>query len=335
MSLTVLLLIAGPQFCSACCDEVTLRAVNDRVRKKPRDPAPCDRKGVTYDLFEIHCHCTVQCTYKLRQRVPDIVTLVAESRLKLQSLGHKHSSSFLFNKLLPHRQNPNRFGGKHVLQFIFAGVPICCELWCQLYGLQSTDSRIKKILAQLRNGSSAWKCDNSATKIGTGWRGNWCRAWCRKHIKKFAEFDPCKLTASLDPDALETRHMIYQDDWNRRPEGSRPGQPLKISRFTDHWRAQKEEGYVQAGVTFQVKKRPPRSGFTCTICQKIMDLRRDSTSLAAREALTFELKQHLQQVVAIRHHFTDYTRALTLLSFVSGERGSTSVCGHHSEGTTT
>ena len=38
---------------------------------------------------------------------------------------------------------------------------------------------------------------------------------------------------------------------------------------------------------------------------------RDSTSLTARKELTFELKQHLQQVLAIRHHFTDCTLAHT------------------------
>ena len=121
-------------------------------------------------------------------------------------------------------------------------------------------------------------------------------------LKKFAEFDPTKLTAALDPDPLEVRHMIYKSDWGRRPKGSRPGLPLEMSRFTDHWKDQKEEGYVESGVTYKVTTRPPRSGFTCSICQKIMDQRRNATSRTAREELSFKLRQHLQQVVSIPHY---------------------------------
>ena len=254
----------------------------------------------------MHCRCIeVQCAYKLRQRVPDIVTLIAESRAKLHSLGHKQSSSFLFNKLLPLRQNPKIDGGKHVVNFAFAGVPICCELWCQLYGLTSSDSRIKKLLSQLRKGCSLWNCDNSGPKTGKGgWRGALCRAWCRTHIKKFAEFDPTKLTAALDPLPVEARHMMYKTDWSARATGSRAGEPLKLSRFFDHWKAQMQEGYVEAGIKYKVKMRPPRSGFTCSVCQMLMDKRRNATSRAAREELSFKLKQHLQQVIAcgVLHH---------------------------------
>ena len=288
--------------CSAEPDAVRLGAVNAHVcKKKERPPVECSRKCVTHELFTMHCHCEVQCTYKLRQRVPDIVTLIVEAREKLISLGHKQSPSFLFNELVvPLRQNPRLPGGKHVVNFVFAGVPICCELWCQLYGLKSTDSRIKKMLAQLRKGCSAWNCDDSEPKTGKGgWRGVLCRAWCRTHIKKFAEFDPTKLTAALDPNPVEVRHMIYKADWSARATGSRAGPPLKLSRFTDHWNAQMKDGYVEAGVKYEVKTRPPRSGFTCSICQILMDKRRNATSRTAREELSFQLKQHLQQVVSL------------------------------------
>ena len=249
----------------------------------------------------MHCHCDIQCAYHLRQRVPDIVTLIAEAREQLRELGHKQSSSFLFNELVSLRQNPRVAGGKHVVNFAFAGVPICCELWCQIYGLKSTDSRIKKLLAQLRKGCSEWKCDVSKSKGTAGWRGDLCRAWCRRHIKKFAEFDPVKMTAALDPVPVEARHMIYKNDWSRRcaepPDNlTHSGEPLQLSRFTDHWNDQMKEGYVEAGVHYDVKTRPPRSGFTCSICQMLMNKRINSTSRTAREELSFKLNQHLQQV---------------------------------------
>ena len=137
-------------------------------RNKPRPPVARTRKCVSEEIFAMHCQCPVQCTYTLRQRVPDYVTLIIEARQKLHSLGNKHSSNFLFNELLPLRQSPAVHGGKHIVKFAFAGVPICCELWCQLYGLSATDSRIKKLLAQLRKGCSTWNSNDGEFCVARG-----------------------------------------------------------------------------------------------------------------------------------------------------------------------
>ena len=88
-----------------------------------------------------------------------------------------------------------------------------------------------------------------------GWRGEWCRAWCRRFVKTNAEFDPTKMTASVDPEATEARHMLYTRDWERRPAGSKQGLPLKISRFSDVWKEVVSQGYTEGGSTFQIKVR--------------------------------------------------------------------------------
>ena len=241
------------------------------------------------------CSCKTKCSFVLHTKVVDIVDLVKDARETLLQCGHINSSSFLFNKLLARRE---LCGDKHVVRFEFGGIRICGDVWCQLHGLRLHDSRMKRVLASLREGAKEWASFKSAARNNKkrGWRGAWCEAWMRRHVKKFADFNPVNRTAQLDPDALETRHVMYAIDWARRAVGSRPGPAIKFSRFNDLWKDLLKIGYIEEGVTYQVTLRKPRSGFTCTICQTLIDLRRRAAGQSAKQSLTFELLQHLQQV---------------------------------------
>lgn len=248
------------------------------------------------------CKCTTKCSFTLHTKVLSVVDLIKDSRTALQRCGHTKSSAYIFDKLLARRELCDN---KHVVRFEFGGVSICGDVWCKLHGLRLHDSRMKRVLASLRAGDSVWV--SSTSKAGSnldkkrGWRGMWCSAWMRRHVKKFADFNPVNLTASLDPDALETRHILYQIDWHRRPSGSRAGTALQFSRFTDLWRDMVQAGYTEGGKTYAVVKRKPRSGFSCNICQLLMERRRQARGETAKQSITHELHQHLQQVYAHTH----------------------------------
>ena len=163
---------------------------------------------------------------------------------------------------------------------------------------------MKQVLASLRRGDQEWK-RTAEHKQRRGWRGVACKAWMRRHIKKLADFNPVKKTASLDPEALETRHMLYTTEWGQRAPGAKVGEPIKKSRFAEIWSEVCKCGYVEDGNIFQVVIRPPRSGFMCTICQTLMDKRKKSTSQTEREHISFELQQHLQQAREAREAYAD------------------------------
>ena len=306
----------GVRFCRAAeesviAEPVIAEPVIARNHRETRDPASYDRNTVAAEILLMQCDCEVRCAFKLQHRIQDIVERVVDARLILHSAGHKHSTATLFNKLLPLRTPPKCCGGKHIVHFMFAGITVCCKTWCALHGLSQDDSRMKQLLSQLRKGNVQWMPKSCRVDSQRGWRGEWCRAWFRRHVKKFAEFNPVKQTASLDPEALETRHMLYQADWRRRPTGSRKGSALSFSRFCDIWKESRDAGYVEGEVTFKIQTRPPRSGFTCSICQKIMDKRRQATTATEKEELTFRLKQHLQQVTTYLTHHLTFTNKMT------------------------
>ena len=170
--------------------------------------------------------------------------------------------------------------------------------------MTSSDSRIKQVLAALRRGDHEWV--HKGARSGRGWRGDWCRAWMRNHVKKFADFNPTTRTANLDPDALEVRHLLYVMDWRQRAPSARPGPAIKFSRFAELWEMVKTDGYVHKGETFQIKIRPPRSGFTCDICQKLFSLRRNSSTQSEKNDITHQLRQHLQQAREARDSYADH-----------------------------
>ena len=269
-----------------------------RPRKRARPLATTDGHSVASEILAMTCACKTRCSFVLHTKVADIVDLVKDARETLQKCGHTNSSSFLFNKLLARRELR---GAKHVLCFDFGGTRICGDVWCQLHGLRLHDSRIKRVMASLREGAREWASFKSATRRDKkrGWRGAWCEAWMRRHVKKFADFNPGTRTAQLDPDALETRHLLYSIDWVRRAVGSRSGSSVKFSRFNDLWKDICKIGYIEEGVTYQIAIRKPRSGFTCTICQTLIDVRRRAAGQSAKQSIAFELLQHLQQVRAM------------------------------------
>lgn len=140
---------------------------------------------------------------------------------------------------------------------------------------------------------------------GRGWRGDLCRAWMRTHIKKMADFNPVKLTASLDPDPIELRHTLYKIDWSRRPAGSKSGEALLFTRFCQLWKEVCGVGYVEDGETYTIKIRPPRSGFTCDICQKLMAKKRKASTQSEKDSISHQIRQHLQQAREAREAYAD------------------------------
>ena len=242
------------------------------------------------------CKCSAQCSFVLHTKVAGIVDRVKDGRHCLHQCGHTKSTDFLFNKLLHTRE---LHGDKYVVHFRFGGVDICGDVWCKLYGLRLQDSRMKRVLARLREGASEWVSSSSNKRGRRGWRGCWCSSWMREHVQKFADFNPSSRTAALDPDALETRHLLYMLDWDRR-RGTRTGGALQFSRFNDLWREMMTAGYIEEGVKYDIVIRKPRSGFTCTICQLLMDRRRRAHGRTAKQSITHELYQHLQQVRTVQ-----------------------------------
>lgn len=199
----------------------------------------------------------MNCGFTLRTQVLDIVQRVIDARFELQISKREHETETLFNKLLQTTRAPSSTGGKHVVNFVFAGIPVCSRIWCKLHGLSTDDSRMKRVLASLRRGEQMWMARPDINKR-RGWRGNLAKAWMRRHIKKTADFDPVKSIAYLDPEPVEVRHMLYTLDWGQRASGSRDGKPIRKSRFATLWKEVMKEGYTEEGETFAVVIRPPR-----------------------------------------------------------------------------
>ena len=293
--------------CSEECSEewpTSPPASTRKPRKRARSPATRNNKSVSAELLAMECSptCTCApagstCSFNLRSSIPMIVQLIVDARATLHQAGRAHSSEHLFNQLLSSRQAVLGVAGKYRLHFPFAAVPVCSKVWCELHGLRVTDSRVKRVFAALRKGDTTWEGKANRSTGGRGWRGAWCGSWCRDHVKKFAEFNPATMEASLDPEPLEVRHMLYVSDFKRRVRGSRPGSHLQFSRFAEIWKDFFEDGYTDSGQTFKLGLRKPRSGFSCNLCQMLMALRRKATTRREREEITFKLKQHLQQVI--------------------------------------
>lgn len=164
----------------------------------------------------------------------------------------------------------------------------------------------QRMFSFLRRGDCHWytkrrRCEG----IDRGWRGNWCRAWMRRHVRKFADFNPATRTASLDPDGLDLRHVLYEMDWMQRAPAAKSGPAIKFSRFAELWKLVVEEGYIHDGEIFAIKIRPPRSGFTCDICQKLYAQRRRASTSSEKDDITHQLKQHLQQARETRDSYSD------------------------------
>ena len=282
-------------------------------RKRARPPPSLNLQTVASEVLTMKCAGTCayggQCAFRLHSQVCGCVEHVVDARTQLYEAGHRQSSSVLFKKLLKDRETPRSVGDKYVLHFRFAGLRICPEVWCAIHGVKTTDSRMKQIFSFLRRGDCEWvpvkKWGRGMRGTGRGWRGIWCRSWMRSHVRKFADFNPVTRCATLDPDGLEVRHLLYLSDWLKRAPDSKSGNALKFSRFSELWKLTVEEGYVNDGETFEIKIRPPRSGFTCDICQKLYNLRREASSQGEKDNINHVLKQHLQQAREARDAYAD------------------------------
>ena len=90
--------------------------------------------------------------------------------------------------------------------------------------------------------------------------------------------------------------MLYQLKWMERPVSSRPGNALRFSQFSVLWKELCETGLYKDGEKYKVKIKNPLQGFTCTVCQTLIDRQRRASVMSEREELKYKLKQHLQQV---------------------------------------
>ena len=276
------------------------------VKRKTERPSPSrEELAVASELIMIQCKCPTNCSFVLRREVEDIVERVKDARTVLHHAGRTKTSALIFDKLLMHRQNPTNYGGKYVVQFIFAGIRVCGDCWCALHGLSRQDSRIKQVLSRLRKGDVKWVSKSIGNKTRKGWRGLWCKSWFRRHVKKLADFDPVKMVAKLDPDPLQARHMLYCNKWSQRATGSQSGSHLSFSRFSELWKLFCEDGYIEEGCTYKIQRRSPRSGFTCSLCQELMEAKCKAVGASEKEAISFQLQQHLQQAREARESYAD------------------------------
>ena len=261
---TLNMCVTGASFCGTDTDTDTSHKCQHQ-RRPARAPADTNRRGVAAELLASKCACDFNCTFRLNTTVHDLVDRVIDARDHLQTCGRTKSSEALFTKLLPHRRSPLQPGGKYVVHFFFAGFEVCGDTWCVLHGLRMEDTRMKQVLATLRHpdGKTVWIPKSKPGARGEpgrpSWRGDWCRAWMRTHVKKFVEFNPAEKTASLDPEPIEVRHMLYARDWESRPPGSKTGTAICERHFRTLWEEICSDGYPEGGSVFKIKIRPARS----------------------------------------------------------------------------
>ena len=148
-------------------------------KRKPARPSPSrNTKQVAAELLSWTCGdkcvCGGKCGFRLHTKVCGVVQQILDARRQLYQAGRKNSTTVLFEKLLQHRQAPPRPQDKFVLNFRFAELEICSDIWCAIHGVKTTDSRIKKVFACLRRGDCHWVPKQGRFQ-GThrGWRGDW------------------------------------------------------------------------------------------------------------------------------------------------------------------
>ena len=183
-----------------------------------------------------------------------------DMRLQLQETPRNKQSSYIFGMLLPMRR-VNEAGAKaFVVDFNILGQRVCGHTWCEFLGLSYKDSRMKKVLRNLRRGDTEWVGDGTRDRRSDpGSRGDWAEAWMRDFVRDTCDWMPDKSQVQIDPNPIEVYHMLYTAKWNNREHhDSDDRAALKFSRFSEIWKEFVKKPFAHKGKTYSIFIRPPR-----------------------------------------------------------------------------
>ena len=186
--------------------------------------------------------------------------IMMDERIQLQSTPRSKQSSFLFDKLLSKRRANNVGAKRFAVDFNILGQQVCGHTWCEFLGLSYEDSRMKKVLRNIRRGDTEWVNDTARQKRSDPYsRGAWAKAWMREFVRDTCDWMPDKSEVQIDPNPVEVYHMLYCAKWNNRDKHESDDRAaLGPSHFADLWRDFKKEPFTHEGKTYTIVVRPPR-----------------------------------------------------------------------------
>ena len=230
------------------------------ARAPQRKAAPCDIESCTDHVERGTCPCAKNCWSLLQHSLKCPGSVMMDIRVQLQEIPRTKQSSFLFDMLLPMRRVNEVGAKKFVVEFNILGQRVCGHTWCEFLGLSYQDSRMKKVLWNLRRGDTEWVGDDSrGRRVDPNSRGEWAEAWMRDFVRETCDWMPDKSVVQIDPNPIEVYHMLYTAKWNNREHHvSDDRAALKFSRFADIWRKFVKKPFPHEGQTYTIEIRPPR-----------------------------------------------------------------------------
>ena len=188
-----------------CSEERQYVAEPKQQRRVPKlTVAEC-----AHDLLSLHCEgneCDNNCFDKLRL-MPLAAPAMSSSRVELVEAGHRGSSKLLFNKLKLMRHYINN---KCKLIYNIRGCHVCADTWFTYHGLSSFDSRVKRVLAEVRRGANEWTVQTGKKSGRPDHAGLHAIVWMTNYVLDYGEQMPTKCTFLLDPVTTKELHSAYE-----------------------------------------------------------------------------------------------------------------------------
>ena len=234
--------------------------VASAARAPQRRPAPLDIESCMEHVERGTCPCVKNCWSLLQHSLKCPSSVMMDMRLQFQETPRNKQSSYIFGMLLPMRR-VNEAGAKaFVVDFNILGQRVCGHTWCEFLGLSYKDSRMKKVLRNLRRGDTEWVGDGTRDRRSDpGSRGDWTEAWMRDFVRDTCDWMPDKSQVQIDPNPIEVYHMLYTAKWNNREHhDSDDRAALKFSRFSEIWKEFVKKPFSHKGKTYSIFIRPPR-----------------------------------------------------------------------------
>ena len=241
---------------SVCTDESTTSAPKRQcsARRVPRLTV----KECSVDLLTSRCNCEINCWDKIR-KFDSAAFVMADARQQFAQAGQRGSSKLLFNMLLPMRM---LVANKILLQYSICGLVVCADAYFGYFGLLYSDSRVKRVLALIRQGCTTWSTNSSHTTGRPNQRGIYATAWMRQHILDHADQMPHKCLFRLDPVMRQDLHTVY-----KRHEVLCNHVALSYSRFCEVWKIFFHKGISLDGINYKCEMRP---GIYACLCATFM-----------------------------------------------------------------
>ena len=141
---------------------------------------------------------------------------------------------------------------------------VCADTFFQYFGLQYSDSRVKRVLALIRKGCTSWTTDNSKTMDPSNQRAMYASAWMRQHILDHADQMPHKCLFRLDPVKRQDLHTVY-----KRHQILCNHVALSYSRFCQVWKIFFHKGVFLDGINYKCEMRPGMHACLCPTCMRV------------------------------------------------------------------